>query len=323
MDRFEDVVLTTRIRFARNIKGKKFTNNMSSHEKEDLLMYIKDKLKNDYSVLKLSDIDDITKKSLVETHTISKELINEDNSAIIHDEKNNIVVMINEEDHFRIQAFANGFDTEKTYKNIKEADKKIASNIEYATNKDYGYITACPTCIGTGMRVSVMLHLPSLEKIYALDRVFSNISNLGIAIRGMYGENSNSECAIYQISNQKTIGMTEEEIIKKVNEVTSYLVKQERKAREMLETRIEVKDDILRSYGILKYAELISKKEAMRLLSNIYLGINMNYIKDIDLSNIKELMDEIGISTLRKKLKDNFSREEENIKRAQYIKSKI
>lgn len=323
MDKFEDVVLTTRIRFARNVKGRKFTNNMSSHEKEDLLKYIKDKLKNDYSVLKLSDIDDVTKKSLVETHTISKELINEEDSAIIHDEKNNIVIMINEEDHFRIQAFANGFDTEETYKKIKEADEKISKNIEYAVNKDYGYITACPTCIGTGMRVSVMLHLPSLEKIHALDRVFSNISNLGIAIRGMYGENSNSECAIYQISNQKTIGMTEEDIIKKVNEVTSYLVKQERKAREMLETRIEVKDDILRSYGILKFAELISKKEAMRLLSNIYLGINMNYIKDINVSNIKELMDEIGINTLRKKLKDNFSREEENMKRAEYIKTKI
>lgn len=323
MDKFEDVVLTTRIRFARNIKGKKFTNNMSSHEKEDLLLQIKDKLKNDYNVLRLSDIDDVTKKSLVETHTISKELINENNSAIIHDEKNSIVIMINEEDHFRIQAFANGFDTEETYRNIKEADKIISSNIEYAINKDYGYITACPTCIGTGMRVSVMLHLPSLEKIHALDRVFSNISNLGIAIRGMYGENSNSECAIYQISNQKTIGMTEEEIIKKVNEVTSYLVKQERKAREMLETRIEVKDDILRSYGILKYAELVSKKEAMRLLSNIYLGINMKYINDIKLYNIKELMEEVGINTLRKKLKDNFSREEENIKRAEYIKSKI
>ncbi len=323
MDKFEDVVLTTRIRFARNIKGKKFTNNMSSHEKEDLLLQIKDKLKNDYNVLRLSDIDDVTKKSLVEIHTISKELINENDSAIIHDEKNNIVIMINEEDHFRIQAFANGFDTEETYRNIKEADKIISKNIEYAINKDYGYITACPTCIGTGMRVSVMLHLPSLEKIHALDRVFSNISNLGIAIRGMYGENSNSECAIYQISNQKTIGMTEEDIIKKVNEVTSYLVKQERKAREMLETRIEVKDDILRSYGILKYAELVSKKEAMRLLSNIYLGINMKYINDIKLYNIKELMEEVGINTLRKKLKDNFSIEEENIRRAEYIKSKI
>lgn len=323
MDKFEDVVLTTRIRFARNIKGKKFTNNMSSHEKEDLLLQIKDKLKNDYNVLRLSDIDDVTKKSLVEIHTISKELINENDSAIIHDEKNNIVIMINEEDHFRIQAFANGFDTEETYRNIKEADKIISKNIEYAINKDYGYITACPTCIGTGMRVSVMLHLPSLEKIHALDRVFSNISNLGIAIRGMYGENSNSECAIYQISNQKTIGMTEKDIIKKVNEVTSYLVKQERKAREMLETRIEVKDDILRSYGILKYAELVSKKEAMRLLSNIYLGINMKYINDIKLYNIKELMEEVGINTLRKKLKDNFSIEEENIKRAEYIKSKI
>lgn len=323
MDKFEDVVLTTRIRFARNIKGKKFTNNMSSHEKEDLLLQIKDKLKNDYNVLRLSDIDDVTKKSLVEIHTLSKELINENDSAIIHDEKNNIVIMINEEDHFRIQAFANGFDTEETYRNIKEADKIISKNIEYAINKDYGYITACPTCIGTGMRVSVMLHLPSLEKIHALDRVFSNISNLGIAIRGMYGENSNSECAIYQISNQKTIGMTEEDIIKKVNEVTSYLVKQERKAREMLETRIEVKDDILRSYGILKYAELVSKKEAMRLLSNIYLGINMKYINDIKLYNIKELMEEVGINTLRKKLKDNFSIEEENIRRAEYIKSKI
>lgn len=323
MDKFEDVVLTTRIRFARNIKGKKFTNNMSSHEKEDLLLQIKDKLKNDYNVLRLSDIDDVTKKSLVEIHTISKELINENDSAIIHDEKNNIVIMINEEDHFRIQAFANGFDTEETYRNIKEADKIISKNIEYAINKDYGYITACPTCIGTGMRVSVMLHLPSLEKIHALDRVFSNISNLGIAIRGMYGENSNSECAIYQISNQKTIGMTEEDIIKKVNEVTSYLVKQERKAREMLETRIEVKDDILRSYGILKYAELVSKKEAMRLLSNIYLGINMKYINDIKLYNIKELMEEVEINTLRKKLKDNFSIEEENIRRAEYIKSKI
>ncbi len=323
MDKFEDVVLTTRIRFARNIKGKKFTNNMSSHEKEDLLLQIKDKLKNDYNVLRLSDIDDVTKKSLVEIHTISKELINENDSAIIHDEKNNIVIMINEEDHFRIQAFANGFDTEETYRNIKEADKIISKNIEYAINKDYGYITACPTCIGTGMRVSVMLHLPSLEKIHALDRVFSNISNLGIAIRGMYGENSNSECAIYQISNQKTIGMTEKDIIKKVNEVTSYLVKQERKAREMLETRIEVKDDILRSYGILKYAELVSKKEAMRLLSNIYLGINMKYINDIKLYNIKELMEEVGINTLRKKLKDNFLIEEENIRRAEYIKSKI
>ncbi len=323
MDNYQDVVMTTRIRLARNIRGEKFPNNMISQEKKAVLDEIKSKLGDRYNVLELANIDDITKKSLVENHSISKELLTEQDSGIIHDDKNGIVIMLNEEDHFRIQAFKNGFDVESTYQNIKEADEYISNKIDYAYNDDYGYITACPTCIGTGMRVSVMLHLPALEKIHALDRIFSDVSNLGIAVRGMYGENSNSEGAIYQISNNKTIGITEDEIIDRIKQVTNYIVKQERKARELLDTKLEIKDDIMRSYGIVKYAELISKKEAMRVLSNIYLGINLGYITDISIEKVQHLMENIGINTLRKNMKENFAREDENMKRAEYIKQNI
>jgi protein arginine kinase len=202
-------------------------------------------------------------------------------------------------------------------------DNEIAKKIDYAYSEDYGYITACPTCIGTGMRVSVMLHLPSLEKIGALERIFNEISNLGISIRGIYGENTNGEGAIYQISNQKTLGIKEEDIIEQVKQVTKYIVKQERKAREILKNKIEVKDEIMRSYGIAKYASVISKKEAMQILSNIRMGINMNFIDNISLEKVGEIIDNIGLNTLRKNLKENFAREEENIKRAEYIRNNI
>ena len=136
--------------------------------------------------------------------------------------------MINEEDHFRIQAFEKAFNIDEAYNKIIEVDNEISKNIEYAYTKDYGYITACPTCLGTGMRVSVMLHLPSLEKIGALEKIFNEISNLGISIRGIYGENTNGDGSIYQISNQKTLGIKEEDIIEQVKQVTNYIVKQEK-----------------------------------------------------------------------------------------------
>lgn len=323
MDEFNDVVLTTRIRLARNIKGYNFPNNMIDKQKLELLNDIKEKVKGDFTVLELSNMDDVTKKSLVETHTISKELLLNNNTALILDEKNNITTMINEEDHFRIQAFEPSFNIDKAYNEIKAFDEKLSSKIEYAYSDSYGYITACPTCIGTGMRVSVMLHLPALEKIGALDKIFNEIAHLGISIRGIYGENTKGDGGIYQISNQKTLGIKEKEIIEQVKQVTSYVVKQERKAREILKNKIEIKDEIFRSYGILKNAVIMSQKEAMRLLSNVRMGINMEIIQDISLEKIDKLRGNIGKNTLRKNLKESFPREQENIKRAEYIKSNI
>ena len=323
MENYDDAVLTTRIRLARNVKGYNFTNNMIDKQKQELLDYIKDRLGNSYNVLELNNMDDVTKKSLVETHIISKELLLNNNTAIIVDEKNKITTMLNEEDHFRIQALENAFNIDKAYENIKKVDEDFSSKIEYAYNDDYGYITACPTCLGTGMRVSVMLHLPALEKIGALEKIFNEISGLGIAIRGIYGENTSGEGSIFQISNQKTLGIEEEQIIEQVKQVTKYIVKQERKAREIIKTKLEVKDEIMRSLGVAKYSILMTKKEAMQILSNIRLGINMDIISDISLDKINNIIEGIGINTLRKNLKDNFPREEENIKRAEYIKNNI
>ena len=323
MENYEDVVLTTRIRLARNVKGYRFTNNMIDKQKRELLDYIKSKLQENHKVLELNNMDDVTKKSLVETHVISKELLQNNNTAIVVDKENNVTTMINEEDHFRIQALEKAFSIDKAYENIKKVDEDFASKIDYAYNDDYGYITACPTCLGTGMRVSVMLHLPALEKIGALERIFNAISGLGISVRGIYGENTNGEGSIFQISNQKTLGIDESQIIEQVKQVTKYIVKQERKAREILKTKIEIKDEIMRSYGIAKNALLISKREAMQILSNIRLGINMELISDISLEKIESLIENVGINTLRKNLRENFPREEENIKRAEYIKNNI
>lgn len=323
MENYEDVVLTTRIRLARNVKGYRFTNNMIDKQKRELLDYIKSKFQENHKVLELNNMDDVTKKSLVETHVISKELLQNNNTAIVVDKENNVTTMINEEDHFRIQALEKAFSIDKAYENIKKVDEDFASKIDYAYNDDYGYITACPTCLGTGMRVSVMLHLPALEKIGALERIFNAISGLGISVRGIYGENTNGEGSIFQISNQKTLGIDELQIIEQVKQVTKYIVKQERKAREILKTKIEIKDEIMRSYGIAKNALLISKREAMQILSNIRLGINMELISDISLEKIESLIENVGINTLRKNLRENFPREEENIKRAEYIKNNI
>ena len=323
MENYEDVVLTTRIRLARNVKGYRFTNNMIDKQKRELLDYIKSKFQENHKVLELNNMDDVTKKSLVETHVISKELLQNNNTAIVVDKENNVTTMINEEDHFRIQALEKAFSIDKAYENIKKVDEDFASKIDYAYNYDYGYITACPTCLGTGMRVSVMLHLPALEKIGALERIFNAISGLGISVRGIYGENTNGEGSIFQISNQKTLGIDESQIIEQVKQVTKYIVKQERKAREILKTKIEIKDEIMRSYGIAKNALLISKREAMQILSNIRLGINMELISDISLEKIESLIENVGINTLRKNLRENFPREEENIKRAEYIKNNI
>lgn len=323
MENYEDVVLTTRIRLARNINGYNFPNNMIDKKRKELVKDIKEKVGSEYTILELENMDDVTKKSLVETHTISKELLDGAGTALILDEKNNITCMVNEEDHLRIQVFEKGFDLHKAYEEIISFDNALSKKLDYAYSEDYGYITACPTCIGTGMRVSVMLHLPALEKIGALEKIFNEISNLGISIRGMYGENTQGEGSIYQISNQKTLGLRYEDILQQVEQVTNYIIKQERKARDIIKNRITVKDEIFRSYGILKNALVMSKKEAIKLLSNVRLGVNMELLTDLKLENVDNVIRNIGANTLKKTYKEDLSKENEDIKRAEYIKANM
>ena len=318
-----DVARSTRIRFARNIAG--FPFKLKTKEmKEALENKIKDNL---YGIgyglkfFKLKDMDDITKMSLVEKNIISPEFIsNKDGSILINDEEN-ICIMIGEEDHLRIQVFNYGLDLENTLNLAIELDEKINETLGYAINKKYGYLTACPSNLGTGLRASVMLHLPALEHTGNVRNILNSVSNFGISIRGIYGENSKSTGDMYQISNRQTLGITEKEIIERVKVISEKIIEQERKARRMLtDNKIEFEDMIYRSYGILSNCRKISSEETRELLSDIKLGVDLGILDELTDLQVQKLYLYTKPANLQKYLGEQYDTYERDIKRAEVIK---
>lgn len=316
-----DVVISTRIRYARNINGYVFPNIMTLKQKNDVVNDIEKSINNkEYKILRMKDIDSVTQESLKEKHLISKEFIGNENGAIVVNEDNSIVAMINEEDHLRIQSFGAGFCLKKCYDKLNKFTNELNKKVEYAKNENYGYITACPTNVGSGMRVSVMLHLPALGKLGLLNKLFAQATDIGMSVRGMYGENSVGRGYIYQISNQRTLGMSDENIISNIEAVITTIIEQERKAREVLrESSYSTEDEICRAYGILKYARIVSIDEALNLLSKIRLGVSMKIIDNVKLEDISNLMIDVQKNSLELKLKEKLE-EDENLKRAEYIR---
>lgn len=323
-----DIVKSTRIRFARNLEGFKF--NLKTKEEINKL---KNKIKeNIYSMgyglkyLELKDMDDITKMSLVEKNIISAEYAlnkNETGAILINDEEN-ICIMINDEDHLKIQVFSPGIELENTLNYAIEIDQKIEEVLGYATNKKYGYLTSLPTNCGTGLKASVMVHLPALEKTKNIDKVFYTINNFGINILGAYGQDNVNNQNIYQISNKRTLGITEQEIIENIKIVANKLIEQERKARKFLaKDTIELEDIIYRSYGILKNCRKITLNEAQQLISNIKMGTDLGILKEIDDSKIQKLTLYSKPASMQKYLGEQYEPLERDIKRAEVIKNII
>ncbi len=320
-----DVVISTRLRYARNINGYKFPNIMQKKEKEELLNKLKSlNLSKEYNFFKTSDIDKITLLSLVEQHLISKELVNLTDTGIIMNKECNIVTMINEEDHLRIQSFESGFDIDKCYDNLSKFSNILESKLDFAISDKYGYLTACPTNVGAAMRVSVMVHLPALAKLGLLSKIIDEATSMGLSVRGLYGENTSGYGNIYQISNRQTLGLSDEDIIRKTKAIVNTIISQERKARQVLkENNIYLGDEIYRAFGILKYAKVISDDEALKLLSKVRLGVSMKIIEDVSLEKVQSLIIDIEPNTLRTILKKDLSKEEEDIKRAEHIREEL
>lgn len=316
-----DVVLSTRVRYARNIADQKFPNIMNRSELENIVSLVNRCIKdNRYKLLKMKDIDFTTRNSLMEKHLISKEFINNEYGAIITNDNNSLVAMINEEDHLRIQSFGAGMCVQKCYDNLVEFTDKLNENIEFAYNNNYGYLTSCPTNVGSGMRISVMLHLPALGKLGLLNKLFAQVSDIGMSVRGMYGENTAGKGYIYQISNQRTLGISDKDIISNIEAVITTIIEQERKARVILkESSFSTVDEVYRAYGILKYSRVIKDDEALKLLSKIRLGVSMNIINDISLEEITGLMLDTQKHSLELILKEKLE-DNEDIKRAEYIR---
>ncbi len=323
-----DVAISTRVRLARNLHDFKF--NLTKKEE---LVELEERIKNNlYAIgyglkfLKLSDMDDITKMSLVEKNLISPEFVlnkNNTGSILINDEEN-ICIMLGNQDHIELQVFNCGLELENTLNLAVEIDKNLEEVLGYAISKKYGYLTACPNNVGTGLKASVMVHLPGLSRTKNTKKILEAINSFGINIRGVYGENTESTSDMYQISNKQTLGITEKEIIQNLNVIVDKIIKQEREARKILaKDDISLEDLIDRSYGILKYCKKISSEETRTLLSNIKLGTDLGILNEMTDMKVRKLYLYTKPANLQKFLGNQYEALERDIKRAELIKQII
>lgn len=320
-----DIVMSTRLRYARNIAGYKFPNMLSDTKKDEIIKKLESQInKEKYNFLKMKNIDSITQKSLVEKHLISKEFAGNVCGAIITNEQMDLITMINEEDHLRIQSIGSGLCIDECYKKLNSFTSELEEKIKFAKSDDYGYLTSCPTNIGSGLRVSVMLHLYGLTKLGLASKLLEQASSIGVSVRGFYGENTEAKGCFYQISNQKTLGLSDKQIIDNIKVIISSIIEQEQKARDiLLKDKTLAEDNVYRAYGILKNARKISLEEAEKLLSILSFGISTGLINCIDMNKLKNLIKNIEPNTLKIITKQNFDIENEDEKRAKYIREEI
>ena len=319
-----DVVLSTRIRLARNLKNYPFPIRMTSAQKETVISEVEDAVLNsnsyissDFRCIRMEDISNASAASLVEKHLVSPEFIRDpEGKAVIINSDESISIMINEEDHIRIQVMKEGSALEETYGLADKIDSLISEKLDIAFDSRLGFLTQCPTNLGTGMRASLMMHLPALKESGAMSKIASNLSKLGITIRGSYGEGSEVEGAVYQLSNQITLGLTESEALSNLIVLERQLMEKERAERSRLVQDVKIQDKICRSLGLLKHARLLSSSEFMKLVSLIRLGISEKLISGVSFADINRLVNEIQPGTMGAGL----SAEQRDYKRAEKVR---
>jgi len=330
---YPKVILSSRIRLARNVAKYPFPSHMNKEDSYKLMDEINQIIstEQDSELLKLVSMEktsSITKVAMMEQHSISPLFISTSvPNAVMLSEDESISIMINEEDHLRIQAMEFGANIHEAFLKANQWDDRIEAGIDYAYDETFGYLTSCPTNVGTGLRASYMIHVPALEKTGQLRIILDAIGKFGITFRGIYGESSESVGSVFQVSNQVTLGFSEKEIIDNLNSVTMQVVDQELAVREKLLTkkRLEFEDSIYRSYGILKHARILSSKEAFDLLSDIKLGMELGILNTTtqDSVNLLDLMTAIqpaNLQLLSNKALDEVSRD---IARAEYVRKVI
>lgn len=326
----KDVVVSTRIRLARNLKEYPFVNRMTNEQKEEVIQKtIKSvssaKFGEDKNLLyiNMSDLKNYEQVSLVEKHLVSPDFVkNTNGKGLLLSNDTSVSLMINEEDHIRIQILSLKMDLEDSLNYANNIDELLDESLKFAFDDKLGYLTQCPTNLGTGLRASVMVHLPLLESNGYMPQISSSISKLGLTIRGTYGEGTGSIGSFYQISNQVTLGISEESAAKNLEAIVLQIVNQERELRKSARTK-NLEDQIYRAYGILKYARILSQKEFMNLLSFMRLGIDYQLIDNIGYEDIDRLSLNVGDATLMSKEQKILTDEERNILRADIIRQSI
>ncbi len=324
-----DVVISSRIRLSRNIKEFSFLTKASKEELKQIcekIQIITPSLGYGLQFKFLKDVETIEKESLVEEHIINYEFAKSKNpnTAILINEDKSICILINEEDHIKLEMYSSGLELENLMNLAIEIDQKLENIIPYSYHEKYGYLTACPTNVGTGLRASVLVHLPALTLTNNLRKVINVVNNLGMNIRGVYGEGSKVEGDIYEISNNQTLGVTEKEITKNLNLICQKVMEQERLARKYLtKNPIELEDKIYRDYGILSNAIKLEENETLELLSFIKLGVDLGIIREISDSKVSKLYVYTKPANLQIRIGKELKLNEQEIERANVVKEII
>jgi len=326
-----DIVISSRVRLARNLDKMPFPHWANKAQSQEALKTIEEAASRVYylkttTVFELAGLDPVDKQFLVERHLMSHEHAQKtDNKAVVVDNEEILSLMINEEDHLRMQAMQSGLNLFEAWNIINRIDDSLSEEIDFAFLPELGYLTACPTNTGTGMRGSVMLHLPALVMSNQINRVLAAISKLSFTSRGLYGEGTQASGNFFQISNQVSLGVSEDDILENLNSLIRRLIEQENQARESLlsRSRAFLEDRISRSFGILKNARIISSQETIELLSMVRLGVDLGILKDIDRRSLNELFIITQPAHLQKIENNKLSAQERDIKRAQIIRNKL
>jgi len=328
-----DIVMSSRVRLARNLQAYPFPHWAGKKQAEEVLGKVTEAVQNNEllkstTVFNLSDLDVVDKQFLVERHLMSLDHAQKKNSkAVILDPDEVISIMVNEEDHIRMQIMQSGFNLFEAWNLINRIDDSLAKQLDFAFSPQWGYLTACPTNTGTAMRGSVMLHLPALVMTRQINRVLAAIAKLSFTTRGLYGEGTQASGNFFQISNQVSLGRNEQEIIESINSLIRQIIEQEQQARELLLSRERpvLEDRINRSLGILRSARIISSQETIELLSMVRLGCDLALLNDtrIDRGVINELFIITQPAHLQKLENKRLSSQERDIKRGEIIRERL
>ena len=326
-----DIVISSRIRLARNVAAFPFTNRASAYQKAEIEGMLRDRvarldLDPRLEYINVPNLSPLDRQFLVERQLISRELAAaEGPRGVAVGPRETISIMVNEEDHLRLQVMRSGFALDEAWQDIDRHDDLVEQKVSYAFSEEFGYLTACPTNVGTGMRASVMLHLPALGITKQIEKVFRALQKINLAVRGLYGEGSRASGDFYQISNQVTLGKGEPTILSEIREVIPQIITYERQARTTLirETRQLLQDRVSRAFGTLCNATMMTSEETMDLLSSVRLGINLELLQDLTIPTVNELFIHTQPAHLQKLMGTPLDGEERNTARARYLRSRL
>lgn len=323
-----EIVMSSRVRLARNIVQFPFLHWATEDETRELVDRVEKTIRKcssmkKYLIIRFESLSDIERRILHERHLISREHAQgKENQAVAISPDEQVSIMVNEEDHLRIQILLSGFQLQGALELSSKIDDLLEKDLEYAYSPHYGYLTACPTNVGTGIRASVMMHLPGLVMIRQVDQVLQAVNKLGLAVRGWYGEGSEASGNLFQISNQVTLGRREEDIVEKLERIIKQIIEHEKNARKALLKKdlTLIHDRIGRAFGLLKYCHRISSAETMNLLSVLRTGIELGLLKGVDIKIVNELFLLTQPAHIQKIMGKKLNQKDRDEKRAEIVR---